>query len=101
MAERTKAHVWKACGQQCLVGSNPTPSVHTGPCAPLLGKSARPVWLGEVAERQCTGLENRRPHGLVGSNPTLSVRRTSTSDAPGVLARPIALERDGRIAKRS
>ncbi len=28
MAERTKAHAWRACGQQpCLVGSNPTPSV--------------------------------------------------------------------------
>ncbi len=28
---------------------------------------------GGVAERQCTALEMRRPHGLVGSNPTPSV----------------------------
>ena len=28
VAEWTKAHAWRACGQQpCLVGSNPTPSV--------------------------------------------------------------------------
>jgi hypothetical protein len=39
----------------------------------LQARFTRPVHLfGGVAERQCTALEMRRPHGLVGSNPTPS-----------------------------
>ena len=45
--------------------TNPTPSVLRVTWSPDRMKSP----LGGVAERQCTGLENRRPQGLKGSNP--------------------------------
>ena len=48
VAERSKAHAWRACGHlKCLVGSNPTPSV---PDAPTPARTARKISLAEPRE---------------------------------------------------
>ena len=70
------------------VGSNPASWVRIPP-RPLgqhpRGGSSTLRAPGEVAERQCTGLENRRPHGLGGSNPPLSAPSPRwRTCAPGV-----------------
>ena len=74
VAEWLKAHAWKACGHASVSWVQIPPR----PLRRLGGRRTRRVAStarlracrhGGVAERQCTGLENRRPHGLQGSNP--------------------------------
>ena len=83
VAERTKAHAWRACGQQpCLVGSNPTPSV---------------IAVSHEAGRRCLPSWVRTERPLVASSATVGSQshplRLSTSG--------LTPEASGRVAERT
>ena len=74
VAERTKAHAWRACGQQpCLVGSNPTPSVKA--VSTRQDEHACPA---RVRTERPKGASSASPAQREEANPTPSVKAVST-----------------------